>query len=155
MKTVNELRRYIPLLKELIQRDLKVRYRHSFLGMLWTVLNPLLMMIVLTVVFSNMFKTNIDNFPVYVLIGQIVFGCISEGTTQGMNSIVWNAHLINKVYIPKYLFPLSSIVSSLVNFGFSFVAMLIVMLFTRSTFYRVITTKCGSQGGADGRGDRL
>lgn len=140
MKTVNELRRYIPLLKELIQRDLKVRYRHSFLGMLWTVLNPLLMMIVLTVVFSNMFKTNIDNFPVYVLIGQIVFGCISEGTTQGMNSIVWNAHLINKVYIPKYLFPLSSIVSSLVNFGFSFVAMLIVMLFTRSTFYITIFT---------------
>lgn len=143
MKFINEIKifkRYFPLLKELVQRDLKVRYRHSVLGMLWTILNPLLMMVVLTVVFSNMFKTDIDNFSVYVLIGQIVFGCITEGTTQGMNSIVWNANLINKVYIPKYLFPLSRIVSSLVNFSFSFIAMIIVMLVTQSPFYITIFT---------------
>lgn len=121
-------------------RDIKVRYRHSFLGMIWTVLNPLLMMIVLSVVFSSMFKMNIDNFPVYVLIGQIVFNCNVEATTQGMNSIVWNSSLIKKVYIPKYLFPLSNVISCLVNFGFSFIALLIVMLFTQAHFYSTLLT---------------
>ena len=132
--------KYQPLLRELVSRDIKVRYRHSFLGMLWTVLNPLLMMIVLTIVFSNMFKMNIENFPVYVLIGQIVFNCNVDATTQGMNSIVWNASLIKKVYIPKYLFPLSNVISCLVNFGFSFIALLIVMLFTKASFYPTLLT---------------
>lgn len=135
-----EIVKYSPLLKELIKRDLKVRYRHSVLGMLWTVLNPLLMMVILSIVFSNMFKTDISNFSVYVLIGQIVYNCICEGTTQGMNSVIWNSHLINKVYIPKYLFPLSSTLSSLVNFGFSFIALIIVMLITRSSFSLVMFT---------------
>lgn len=127
--------KYQPLLRELVKRDIKVRYRHSFLGMVWTVLNPLLMMIVLTIVFSNLFQTDIDNFPVYVLIGQIVFNCNVEATTQGMNSLVWNASLIKKVYIPKYLFPLSNVLSCLVNFGFSFIALIIVMLLTQAPFY--------------------
>lgn len=132
--------KYKPLLKELVKRDIKVRYRHSFLGMVWTILNPLLMMIVLTVVFSNMFSSNIDNFPVYVLIGQIVFNCNTDATTQGMNSIVWNASLIKKVYIPKYLMPMSNVLSCMVNFGFSFFALLLVMLFTKATFYPTLLT---------------
>lgn len=132
--------KYQPLLRELILRDIKVRYRHSFLGMIWTVLNPLLMMIVLSIVFSNMFRMNIENFPVYVLIGQIVFNCNAEATTQSMNSIVWNASLIKKVYIPKYLFPLSNVLSCLVNFAFSFVALILVMLFTRAPFYLTLLT---------------
>lgn len=136
----SEIKKYTPLLKELIKRDLKVRYRHSVLGMLWTVLNPLLMMVILSVVFSNMFNTNISNFSVYVLIGQIVYNCICEGTTQGMNSVIWNSHLINKVFIPKYLFPLSSILSSLVNFGFSFIALIIVMLITGAQFSLMMFT---------------
>ena len=113
--------KYRPLLKELVARDLKVRYRHSILGMIWTVLNPLLMMIILTIVFANLFKVTIENFPVYVLIGQIVFNTNSDATMQGMNAMVHNAALIKKVYIPKYLFPLSNVASCMVNFGFSFV----------------------------------
>ncbi len=132
--------KYQPLLKELVKRDIKVRYRHSVLGMIWTVLNPLFMMIVLTVVFSNMFRMDIAKFPVYVLIGQIVFNCNAEATTQGMNAIIWNAALIKKVYIPKYLFPLSNVVSCLVNFGFSFAALILVMLFTNVPFYPTILT---------------
>lgn len=132
--------KYQNLLKELVKRDIKVRYRRSFLGMLWTVLNPLLMMAVLTLVFSNMFKMSIENFPVYVLIGNIVFNFNSEASTQGMNSIVWNASLIKKVYIPKYLFPLSKVVSSLVNLGFSFIALIIVMLVTKAPFYPMFLT---------------
>lgn len=132
--------KYQPLLWELVKRDIKVRYRHSFLGMVWTVLNPLLMMIVLTIVFSSMFKMDIENFPVYVLIGQIVFNCNTDATTQGMNSIVWNASLIKKIYIPKYLFPLSNVLSCLVNFGFSFIALIIVMLSTGAPFYPTLLT---------------
>ncbi|CAI3665563.1 ABC transporter permease [Clostridium neonatale] len=132
--------KYMPLLRELVQRDLKVRYRHSILGMLWTLLNPLLTMIVLSIVFSSMFKMNIDNFPVYAMIGNIVFSCNSEATNQAMNSIIWNSSLIKKVYIPKYLFPMSNVLSCLINFLFSFIALIIVMIFTKSEFYSTIIT---------------
>lgn len=132
--------KYQPLLRELIKRDIKVRYRHSVLGMLWTVLNPLLNMIVMTIVFSNMFRADIKNFPLYVMIGNIVFSLNSEATNQGMNSIVWNASLIKKVYIPKYMFPLSNVLSCLVNFGFSFIAMIIVMIFTHAEFHSTMLT---------------
>jgi len=137
------LKNYIkfqPLLRELVKRDLKVRYRHSVLGILWTVLNPLLNMLVMTFVFSNIFKMEIENFALYVMIGNVVFAFASESTAASMNSIVWNASLIKKVYIPKYMFPLSNIISALVNFGFSFLALLLVMLFTGAGFYATIIT---------------
>lgn len=127
--------KYQSLLRELVKRDIKVRYRHSVLGMLWTVLNPLLNMIVMTIVFLNMFSADIANFPLFVMIGNVVFSMNSEATTQSMNSIVWNASLIKKVYIPKYMFPLSNVLSSLVNFGFSFAALVLVMLFTQAEFH--------------------
>ena len=133
---------YRPLLMELVKRSIKVRYRHSVLGMLWTVLNPLLNMVVLTIVFSHMFRMDIDNFPLYVLIGNIVFSFNSEASTQGMISIVSNASLIKKVYIPKYLFPLSYALSCLVNVGFSLIAMLVVMLFTKAPFHITLITIC-------------
>ena len=139
-KSFSEIKKYLPLIDELVRRELKVRYRHSVLGMIWTVLNPLLSMIVLTIVFSNMFRMDIENFPLYVLIGNIVFGFVSDSTNQGLNSIVWNSSLIKKVYIPKYIFPLSNVASCLVNFGFSFIAMLIVMVFTDAPFHLTIIT---------------
>lgn len=126
------------LLYELVARDIKVRYRRSILGLLWTVLNPLMMMVVMTVVFSKMFKSNISNFPVYLLIGNIVFTLNSDSTSQAMMSVVSNAGLIKKVYIPKYLFPVSKVMSCLVNFGFSYIALLIVILATRSPFHITI-----------------
>ena len=128
-------RRFTPLLRELVVRDIKVRYRHSALGLVWTVLNPLLMMVVITIVFSTLFKQNIPNFPIYYLSGSLIFAFNSESTTTALNSIISNASLIKKVYIPKYLFPLSNVLSGLVNLGFSLIAMFIVMLITerRST----------------------
>ncbi len=128
-------RRYSGLLRELVVRDIKVRYRRSFLGLVWTVLNPLLMMLVMTLVFSTIFRSNIENFPVYLLTGNIVFALNADSTSQALMSIVGNAGLIKKVYIPKYLFPLSKVLSCLVNFGFSLIALLIVMLITHSPFY--------------------
>lgn len=127
--------KYKDLLRELVIRDIKVRYRKSFLGILWTVLNPLMMMAVLTVVFSTIFRSNIENFPVYYLTGSLLFSFNSEATTQAQTAIIGNASLIKKVYIPKYLFPLSRVMSSLVNLCFSFIALLIVMIVTKSTFH--------------------
>lgn len=132
---INGFLKYKYLLFQLVNRDIKVRYRRSFLGILWTLLNPLLMMIVLTLVFSNLFKSNIDNYPVYFLSGSIIFTFNSDATTQAMTSIIGNSGLIKKIYIPKYLFPISKVFSCLVNFFFSFIAMIIVMLVTCSPFH--------------------
>lgn len=128
-------RRFFPLLGELVVRDIKVRYRHSVLGLVWTVLNPLLMMVVITIVFSTLFKQNIPNFPIYYLAGSLLFSFNSEATTTALHSIISNASLIKKVYIPKYLFPLSNILSGLVNLGFSLIAMFIVMIVTGAPFH--------------------
>ena len=131
-------RRFTPLLRELVVRDIKVRYRHSALGLVWTVLNPLLMMVVITIVFSTFFRQNIPNFPIYYLSGSLIFAFNSESTTTALNSIISNASLIKKVYIPKYLFPLSNVLSGLVNLGFSLIAMFIVMLVTGAPFHATL-----------------
>lgn len=136
--TVNTFKTYLPLLYQLVVRDVKVRYRRSVLGILWTVLNPLLMMTVMTVIFSTLFKNRIDNFALYYLTGFIMYTFFNESTTNGLHSVVNNSSLMKKVYIPKYLFPVSNVVSSLVNFGFSFIAMLIVMIVTRAPFHVTI-----------------
>ena len=94
--------KYKNLLKNLVSRDIKVRYRRSVLGMLWTVLNPLLMMVVITIVFSTLFKQNIENFPIYYLSGSLIFSFCSETTSNALYSIIGNASLMKKVYIPKY-----------------------------------------------------
>lgn len=127
--------RYLPLLRELVERDIKVRYRRSVLGLLWTVLNPLLMMTVMTVIFSTLFQGEIENFALYYLSGYILYTFVNESTTQALFSVVNNGGLIKKVYIPKYLFPISKVMSALVNLGFSFLAMLIVMLVTGADFH--------------------
>lgn len=138
LEKIEGFRRFSPLLKELVVRDIKVRYRHSALGLLWTVLNPLLMMIVITVVFSTLFKQNIEHFPIYYLSGSLIFSFNSESTSTAMQSMVSNASLLKKVYIPKYLFPLSNMLSGLVNLGFSLIAMFIVMIVTRAPFHTTL-----------------
>lgn len=105
-----------------------MRYQKSVLGMLWTVLNPLLMMVVITIVFSTLFKQNIPNFPIYYLTGSLIFSFNSETTSNALYSVLFNASLMKKVYIPKYLFPLSKTFSGLVNLGFSLIAMFVVMV---------------------------
>ena len=127
-------KKYKNLLGNLVSRDIKVRYRRSVLGMLWTVLNPLLMMIVITVVFSTLFKQNIDHFPIYYLSGSLIFSFCSETTSNALYAIIGNASLMKKVYIPKYLFPLSKVLSGLVNLGFSMIAMFGVMLLMKVEF---------------------
>ena len=126
--------RYAYLMKTLVSRDFKVRYKASVLGMLWSFLNPLLMTFVYLVVFSTLFQSSIPHFPIYLMSGIILFNYVSEATTLGMQSIVGNAGLITKVYLPKYVFPISKAVSSSINLFISMIPLLIMMLLTGVEF---------------------
>lgn len=128
------IKKYKSLIYELVIRDIKIRYKRSVLGLLWTLINPILMMTVMTLVFSNLFKFDIENFPIYLFAGNIMFSFMVEATTNALYSVTGNGSLIRKVYIPKYLFPLSKVLSSAVNLFFSFIAMMIVMAFTGVSF---------------------
>ena len=127
---IENFKKFRPLLTELVSRDIKIKYRRSVLGVLWTLLNPLLMMVVLSIVFSNLFKFDIENYPVYILSGQVIYNFFSESTNSAMGAIIGNAALLKKVYIPKYMFVLSRVLSSIINVLASHCALLIVMLFT-------------------------
>ncbi len=125
---------YKDLLKQLVMRDIKLKYRRSVLGYLWSILDPLLTMIVTTIVFSSMFKRNIDNFPVYLFCGQLLFNFFRASTSQAMNSINANSSLIKKAYVPKYIFTFSKIISTLIDLLFTMIALLIVMIATGAKF---------------------
>ena len=123
-------KRYKPLVRELIARDLKVKYRRSFLGYIWSLLNPLLMMMVMSIVFSYIFRYDIPNYPLYLICGQTLWNFFNESTNMAMYSVIQNASLIKKVYIPKYIFPMARVLSSFVTMSFSLIAILIVIIFT-------------------------
>ena len=129
--SIQRLNKYKPLIHELVTRDLKVKYRRSFLGYLWSLLNPLMMMAIMSLVFSYMFRFDIPNYPLYLICGQTLWNFFNESTTASMHSVLVNGSLIRKVYIPKYIFPTSRVLSSFVTMSFSLVAILIVMLVTR------------------------
>lgn len=130
-KYILGFRKFLPLLKELVVRDIKVKYRRSVLGIVWSVLNPLLMMLVISFVFGNLFRFDIPNFPLYYLTGYLLFNYVSEVTTNGLFSITGNASLIKKVYLPKYLFTVSKSLSCTIIFGFSLLALVIVVPITK------------------------
>jgi len=127
--------KFQPLLSELVARDIKIKYRRSVLGVLWTLLNPLCMMIILSIVFSSIFKFDVENFPLYVLSGQVIFNFFNDSTTSSMSAIISSASLIKKVYVPKYLFVLSRVMSSFINLMASFTALLLVMVATRAELH--------------------
>jgi len=118
----------------LIKRDFVTKYRKSVLGVLWSLLNPLLMMIVLTVVFSYLFANDIEFFPVYVLSGQLIHTFFVESTTLAMTSVIAGEGVIKKIYVPKYMFPLARVLSSLVNLLFSFIAFILVFIVVGAPF---------------------
>jgi ABC-2 type transport system permease protein len=120
--------KYRYLLYELVIKDIKVKYRRSVLGLVWSVLNPLLMMLVITAVFSTIFKFDVENFPAYYLTGSLIFGFVAESTTGSVGSIIEGASLIKKVYIPKYIFPLEKILFAFVNALFALIAVAIVLI---------------------------
>lgn len=134
-KYLNNFLKFKPLLGELVSRDIKIKYRRSILGVLWTLLNPLFMMIILSIVFSSIFRFEVEKFPLYILSGQVIFNFYSEATTSAMSSVIGGASLIKKVYIPKYLFPVSKVLSSAINIMASFFALIIVMVITKADLH--------------------
>jgi len=122
--------KYRELFFQLVTRDIKIKYRRSILGYLWSVLNPLLTMIVLVIVFSNLFARGVQNFPVYLLEGQLLFNFMVISTSRSLSSVVGNASLLRKIYVPKYIFTLSVVTSEIITFFFSMGALIVVILFT-------------------------
>lgn len=119
------------ILFSLVSKDFKLKYRRSILGILWSVLNPLLMMIVLSAVFSMFlrFGGEIDNFPLYLILGTVMFSLMQNSTNAAMWSIIEAAPLIKKVRVEKLLFPLEKAAFELVNFAISLIAVILVMLY--------------------------
>lgn len=123
-------KRYRFLIEQLVGRDFKSRYKRSVLGVLWSFLNPLLTMLVQYVVFSTIFRGDIENFPLYLLTGIVTFNFFNEATSVASQSIVANTHLITKVYIPKIIYPLSCIGTSALNLLIAYIPLLGVMVLT-------------------------
>ncbi len=124
-------KKYLPLLGNLAGKDFKIKYRRSVLGIIWSILNPLLTMLVLTAVFGLMFGMRggegIGDFAVYYIVGAAIWNFFSEATSLSLTSVIYAAPLIRKVYVPKYIFPLEKCLFSLINFAFSLIAVSLVM----------------------------
>ena len=130
LKEAVEIIKYKELLRNLVARDIKVRYKRSVLGFLWVMLNPLLMMLILNMVFSGLFGISTKNFTAYLLSGIILWSFFSQSTSTSVVSFLGNSNLIKKVYIPKAIFPLSVVVSAMINFIFSLVPLFIIFFIT-------------------------
>lgn len=124
---IDQAMNYRFLLGQLVSRDFKTRYKRSVLGVIWSMLNPLLTMSVQYMIFSNLFRWDVDNYAVYLLIGTVTFNFFSEATQAALVSVTGSASLITKVYIPTYVFPISKVLSACINLGFSTIALYIIV----------------------------
>ena len=125
-QAIENFARYRYLLFELVKKGIKIKYRRSYLGLLWTLLEPLLTMIVLTIVFGTLFGNDDPFFSVYILAGRLIYTLFSQSTTGALKSIQANASMIKKVYVPKYMYPLSSILYNYVIFLLSLIVLVVV-----------------------------
>lgn len=131
---IESFKKYSFLLQQLISRDFKVKYKRSVLGVLWSLLYPILMMAVMSIVFSNVFKFSVPgvNYLVYLMVGLTFFNYFSEASNLAMSTIVANFSLINKVYMPKYIFPLSKCLFVGINFLLTLIPLYAVILLSGS-----------------------
>lgn len=125
-------KRYIFLMGQMVSRDFKVKYKRSVLGILWSLLYPLLQMSVMALVFSQMFRFRMEgvNYLVYLMSGLIIFNYFSEASNAAMTSIVANFPLMKKIYIPKYIFPLSKCIFATINFALTLIPFALIILFS-------------------------
>ena len=105
------------LFEELVKRDFKQKYKRTILGMAWSVLSPLLNLLVMRIIFTHFFGEEIEHYTTYLFAGNLIFSFFRESTTGGMNSLMSNAHIFTKINVPKYMFLLTKNVSSIINFG--------------------------------------
>ena len=134
VNALTAVQKYRFLIRQLVARDFKTKYKRSVLGVFWSFLNPLLTMCVQYFVFSTLFKSDIENYPTYLIIGTVCFNFFSEACGMALTSILGNAGLITKVYMPKYIYPLTRVMSSVVNLGISLIPLVIVALVTGVEF---------------------
>lgn len=121
------------LFEELVKRDFKKKYKRAALGIIWSMLSPLLMLMIISIAFGQFFGATIPHYTIYVLAGQIIFSYYSEATNNGMNALVNNAAIFTKVNVPKYMFLLSINISSLINF-----ALMLVIFFVFAFFDGIV-----------------
>jgi ABC-type polysaccharide/polyol phosphate export permease len=127
---VQALMRYNNLVVQFVSRSLKTRYKRSTLGVVWTLLNPILTMLVLTVVFSSLFRFNIEHYAVYILSGHTAWLFFSNATSASMGDMVLSGGLFQRIYVPKLVFPVASIGASLINLLISLIPLLLIAVFT-------------------------
>jgi ABC-type polysaccharide/polyol phosphate export permease len=125
-----EIYRYRDLVLALVARELKVRYRRSAIGFTWTMLQPLLMMLVLQVVFSSLFRFQLANYPVYAMAGILFWNFFSQSVVSSMNSLRGNSQLLKKVPVPKAVFPIATVASGVINLLFALVPLLLILVIT-------------------------
>lgn len=134
--------KYRYLLRELVVKNIKLQYRNSALGMLWSFLQPLLTMVVLSLIFSRLFgkdSPQVVNYPVYLLCGRLLYEFYTQSTKRAMKSVRKNASIIKKVYVPKYIYPLSMTLSTFITFLISLSVLAAVIIFFAIINYNPIT----------------
>lgn len=129
-----KLKKYQFLFEELVQRDFKRKYKRTVLGMVWSVLSPLLTLLIMRLVFTHFFGFGIEHYTTYLFCGNLVFSYFSEASGQGMSCLIDNASIFTKVNVPKYLFLLSKNVQTLINFGLTLVAFFALCVLDQITF---------------------
>lgn len=131
---IQKLKRYQFLFEELVKRDFKKKYKRTVLGMAWSILSPLLMLLVMKLVFTQFFGRNMEHYTTYLFCGNLVFSYFSESTGQGMQSLMGNAGIFTKVNVPKYLFLFSKNVQALINFGLTLIVFFLFCILDGITF---------------------
>lgn len=127
LRRKEDVKQYLFVINELTAREIKRKYARSSLGIIWSVLNPLLNMVVMSLIFSTMFKRSIENFPIYFLTGQMFWSLFSGATNSAMTALVDNKGLLVRAKLPKQTFILSRIYTSLVNFGYTLIAYVMML----------------------------
>lgn len=128
---MDDLRRYTFVVRQLVSREVKRKYSRSHLGILWSVLNPLLSMAIISMIFSKIFHKSIENYPIYYLTASLMWQMFTESTNSGLTALVDNKNLLIKVKLPMVIFPLSRVLTALLNMGYSCVAYMIMLLVFR------------------------
>lgn len=131
---IKKMRQYQFLFEELVKRDFKKKYKRTVLGMAWSILSPLMMLLVMRLVFTQFFGRGMEHYTTYLFCGNLVFSYFSESSNQGMQSLMSNAKIFTKVNIPKYLFLLSKNVQTLINFGLTLCVFFVFCLIDQITF---------------------
>lgn len=128
LQELSEIVHYRELLRNLIERDIKKRYKRSTLGFLWVMLDPLLMMLIFHIIFSGLFGKSVGNYTAYVITGIIMWQLFAQGTKVSSTAFLQNRNLIHKIYLPKAIFPLATVGSSVAHFLFSLIPLFAIIL---------------------------